>query len=57
MTARLDCNCMVLFDPPLPPIEHAEDCPVRAGWRKPRRRKPRVLVDDGGVYVDRDVRY
>lgn len=31
MTEELRCNCMVAFDPILPPGEHATDCPCWAG--------------------------
>lgn len=37
------CTCMVLFDPVLPPFEHAEDCPLRHGvmeYRSRDRRRP-----------------
>jgi hypothetical protein len=35
------CNCMVLFDPVLPPGEHADDCPLRHGVMEFRSRDPR----------------
>lgn len=42
------CTCMVLFDPVLPPGEHADDCPLRRGtlqYRVKFDEKPQAYWD------------
>jgi hypothetical protein len=49
MAADLRCNCMVLFDPVLPPGEHHHTCPLSKGtlqYRVHFDEKPQAFWDD-----------
>lgn len=54
MPEALRCNCMVPFDPILPPGEHADDCPCSKGVIEYRTRIVGRPHESDEAWTDRE---